>query len=68
MNIIVLGDIMLDIYEFGDIKRISPEAPVPVFEKKESISKLGGALNVANCFNKLGDNVFVFGDQVMMKT
>ena len=50
---------MLDIYEFGDIKRISPEAPVP-FGKKESISKLGGALN-ENCFNKLGDNVFVFG-------
>lgn len=46
-NILVIGDIMLDKYYVGDIKRISPEAPVPVFKKKSERSVLGGAANVA---------------------
>ena len=46
-NILVVGDIMLDNYYLGDIKRISPEAPVPVFRKKAERSVLGGAANVA---------------------
>ena len=33
-NILVVGDVMLDTYFTGDVKRISPEAPVPVFKKK----------------------------------
>lgn len=45
--ILVVGDIMLDNYYVGDIKRISPEAPVPVFRKKAERSVLGGAANVA---------------------
>lgn len=52
---------MVDIYCYGDINRLSPEAPVPVFEKKSTIKKMGGALNVANCFNELGDEVFIIG-------
>ena len=46
-NILVVGDVMLDNYYTGDIKRISPEAPVPVFRKKNERSVLGGAANVA---------------------
>jgi rfaE bifunctional protein kinase chain/domain len=48
----VVGDVMLDRYWYGDVSRISPEAPVPVVlvnEKKEDL-RLGGAANVAhNC-------------------
>ena len=46
-SILVIGDIMLDNYYTGDIKRISPEAPVPVFRKKSERCVLGGAANVA---------------------
>lgn len=46
-SILVVGDIMLDNYFIGDVKRISPEAPVPVFLKKTERSVLGGAANVA---------------------
>jgi rfaE bifunctional protein kinase chain/domain len=51
-RVLVVGDVMLDRYWFGEVSRISPEAPVPVVlvsEKKEQL-KLGGAANVAwNC-------------------
>lgn len=46
-NILVIGDVMIDTYYSGDVKRISPEAPVPVFRKKTERSVLGGAANVA---------------------
>ena len=46
-NILVVGDVMLDKYFKGDVKRISPEAPVPVFRKRSERSVLGGAANVA---------------------
>lgn len=46
-NILVIGDLMLDTYYSGDVKRISPEAPVPVFNKTGERSVLGGAANVA---------------------
>ncbi|MCH1947751.1 D-glycero-beta-D-manno-heptose 1-phosphate adenylyltransferase [Enterocloster sp. OA13] len=46
-NILVIGDVMIDTYFKGEIKRISPEAPVPVFRKKLEHSVPGGAANVA---------------------
>ena len=46
-SILVIGDVMLDRYWVGAVKRISPEAPVPVFRKKAERSVLGGAANVA---------------------
>lgn len=46
-RILVIGDVMLDTYYHGEVKRISPEAPVPVFRKKSERSVLGGAANVA---------------------
>lgn len=57
----VLGDIMLDEYSFGEVKRISPEAPVPVFLEKTREYRLGGAANVAANFIAAGSEVFLWG-------
>ena len=46
IRILLLGDIMLDKYVYGDIERISPESPVPVLRHKEEKNMLGGAGNV----------------------
>ncbi|OCX53933.1 hypothetical protein BEL04_06540 [Mucilaginibacter sp. PPCGB 2223] len=45
-NFIVLGDLILDRFIYGDITRISPEAPVPVLDVREVINSCGGAFNV----------------------
>ena len=44
---LVIGDLMLDQYIFGDVDRISPEAPVPVIKKNKQYDRIGGAGNVA---------------------
>ena len=46
-KVLVIGDIMLDKYFFGEAKRLSPEAPVPVLHKTRETIVLGGASNVA---------------------
>ncbi len=46
-KVVVLGDLMLDEYIWGHVKRISPEAPVPVVEVQTESTRLGGAANVA---------------------
>ena len=46
-NLLVVGDVMLDRYWFGDVERISPEAPVPVVHVARREDRLGGAANVA---------------------
>lgn len=46
-RILVVGDVMLDRYWFGDVSRISPEAPVPVVRVTHSEERPGGAANVA---------------------
>jgi hypothetical protein len=45
--ILVIGDSMLDVYVFGSVERISPEAPVPVIRQLETKETAGGAANVA---------------------
>ncbi len=60
-KILILGDIMLDEYLYGDVGRISPEAPVPVVDIKEERLKLGGAANVANNIATLGDEPILLG-------
>ena len=59
-KILVIGDIMLDKYLFGEVNRMSPEAPVPVFDIKEEINKPGGAANVAVNLSSLGQEVTLF--------
>ena len=53
-RILVVGDLMLDKYIWGNVSRISPEAPVPVVEVKRDSQILGGAGNVANNLGSLG--------------
>ncbi len=53
-RVLVVGDVMLDRYWFGDVTRISPEAPVPVVRFKNQEERLGGAANVANNCAQLG--------------
>src|SRR5215471_8815094 len=53
-HIIVLGDLMLDEFVWGKVRRISPEAPVPVVEVIEETYRLGGAANVAANIQALG--------------
>ncbi|MBU0751569.1 MAG: D-glycero-beta-D-manno-heptose-7-phosphate kinase [Gammaproteobacteria bacterium] len=49
-RVLVVGDVMLDRYWFGDVSRISPEAPVPVVKVERTEERPGGAANVArNC-------------------
>ncbi len=55
-RILVVGDVMLDRYWFGDVSRISPEAPVPVVKVGRSEERLGGAANVARNIAALGAN------------
>lgn len=50
LHVVVIGDVMLDNYWWGEVERISPEAPVPVVSLQRRESRLGGAANVAlNC-------------------
>jgi D-beta-D-heptose 7-phosphate kinase/D-beta-D-heptose 1-phosphate adenosyltransferase len=60
-HVIVLGDLMLDEYLWGEISRISPEAPVPVMHLSRSEHTLGGAANVASNARSLGARVSAFG-------
>ncbi len=53
-KVAVIGDLMLDCYFWGDVKRISPEAPVPVLELDNEFYRFGGAANVALNIIKLG--------------
>ena len=46
-RVLVVGDVMLDRYWFGDVSRISPEAPVPGVHVKRTEERPGGAANVA---------------------
>ncbi|MBI4699173.1 MAG: D-glycero-beta-D-manno-heptose-7-phosphate kinase [Nitrospirae bacterium] len=60
-GILVIGDLMVDQYIWGKVKRISPEAPVPVVEVSSENLLLGGAANVANNILSLGGRVFMAG-------
>jgi rfaE bifunctional protein kinase chain/domain len=53
-RILIVGDVMLDRYWFGDVSRISPEAPVPVVKVEKSEERPGGAANVARNIAALG--------------
>ena len=53
-RVLIVGDVMLDRYWFGEVHRISPEAPVPVVKVERSDERLGGAANVARNTAALG--------------
>lgn len=60
-SVLVIGDVMLDRYWFGETARISPEAPVPVLKVKQSDERPGGAGNVALNIAALGAKVTLIG-------
>ena len=53
-KILLIGDLMLDHYIYGDVNRISPEAPVPVVDVKTQVDMLGGCGNVLSNLYNLG--------------
>ena len=67
-KILVIGDTCIDVYHFGTCNRISPEAPVPVFQSLRKESKNGMASNVADNLSGLGNDVdIVVNKQVIKK-
>ncbi len=60
-KVLVLVDLMLDRYLWGEVSRISPEAPVPVVEISREFSRLGGAANVGNNIRSLGGTPYLVG-------
>ena len=54
LNVLIIGDVMLDSYIWGAVERISPEAPVPIVTVKKKDFRLGGAANVALNVASLG--------------
>ncbi len=61
VRIAVIGDVMLDKYYYGDVERISEEAPIPIVHVESEKNILGGAANVANSLSVLGCKVFLCG-------
>ena len=61
VRVLVVGDVMLDRYWFGEVERISPEAPVPVVHVGKREDRLGGAANVARNAAALGARVTLAG-------
>ena len=60
-KILVIGDLMLDRYWFGEVERISPEAPVPVVRVARREDRLGGAANVARNIVAMGAKASLLG-------
>lgn len=61
LTCLIIGDVMVDAYIWGKVNRISPEAPVPVFEAKKRENRLGGAANVALNIQALGAKPILCG-------
>ncbi|MEG1052547.1 MAG: PfkB family carbohydrate kinase, partial [Janthinobacterium sp.] len=61
VRLLVVGDVMLDRYWFGDVSRISPEAPVPIVRIEKREERLGGAANVARNAAALGAKTSLLG-------
>lgn len=61
VRLLVVGDVMLDRYWFGEVARISPEAPVPIVRVEKREARLGGAANVARNAAALGARAGLLG-------
>lgn len=60
-GVLVVGDVMVDHFIWGNVSRISPEAPVPVVDVQKDSILLGGCANVLNNIYAMGGNVYVAG-------
>ena len=56
LNVLIIGDVMIDNYIWGKVNRLSPEAPVPIVSVQQKEMRLGGAANVALNIQALGAN------------
>jgi len=56
LNILIIGDVMVDSYLWGKVERISPEAPIPIVALRKRENRLGGAANVARNLLAMGAN------------
>ncbi len=56
LNVLIIGDVMIDAYMWGNVSRISPEAPVPIVSVNTKENRLGGAANVALNVKAMGGN------------
>lgn len=71
LKVLILGDVMIDAYLWGNVDRISPEAPVPIVQVKKRANRLGGAANVALNIKALGAEPIlcsVIGDDIQANT
>jgi D-glycero-beta-D-manno-heptose-7-phosphate kinase len=59
LNVLIIGDVMLDSYIWGKVERISPEAPVPIVSVEKRENRLGGAANVGLNIKSLGANAIL---------
>ena len=59
LNVLIIGDVMVDSYMWGKVERISPEAPVPVVAVNKKENRLGGAANVALNIVAMGATPFI---------
>lgn len=60
-RVAVIGDVMLDVYVWGQVSRISPEAPVPILNVSRRTCCLGGASNVMRNLRTLGAKAYAYG-------
>ena len=56
LNVLIIGDVMVDSYMWGKVTRVSPEAPVPIVAVNKREFRLGGAANVALNVQAMGAN------------
>ena len=60
-KILVIGDVMVDMYTDGNVNRISPEAPIPILDATSVTSSLGGAANVAKNLTSFNIDTYLIG-------
>ena len=69
MKVLLIGDSCTDVYVYGDVKRLNPEAPVPILEPKREQTSQGMAWNVFNNLNAFGVDVdMVTNEETITKT
>ena len=69
MKVLLIGDSCTDVYVYGDVKRLNPEAPVPILEPKREQTSQGMAWNVFNNLNAFGVDVdMVTNEETIVKT
>ena len=63
MRVLLIGDSCTDVYVYGDVKRLNPEAPVPILEPKRQDTTRGMAWNVYNNLTAFGLSVFMLTNE-----